>query len=267
MAAKKTAKASKSKKAAPKAEAKSKAKSAKKADDGKKKKKKKKPDDEPKAAKKPKKADKKPKKADKKAEKAPSAKKSKKVEDAAPKPKISIPAASPPPAEPRRSSAPPSRPSQIPRVYDSVRPKTPVAIPKGFASPKDVHLLVVDDEPEVLNLLVPYLKKRGFTVSEAEDGDQALEKILTDRPHVVLLDVMMPGLTGWEISQYVRDREELDGVRIVMATGIGEEMNAATAPLYGADAYIDKPFRLDDVEKAIVDVLARLARGELGRQS
>jgi CheY-like chemotaxis protein len=134
---------------------------------------------------------------------------------------------------------------------------------KLFGSPKDVHLLVVDDEPEVLNLLVPFLKKRGYTVSEAEDGDQALEKILTDRPNVVLLDVMMPGLNGWEISQYVRDRPELDPVRIIMATGIGEEMNAATAPLYGADAYIDKPFRLEDVERTVKDVIHRIETGQL----
>jgi DNA-binding response OmpR family regulator len=127
-----------------------------------------------------------------------------------------------------------------------------------------VHLLVVDDEPEVLNLLVPYLKKRGYTVTEADDGDQALEKILTERPHVVLLDVMMPGLNGWEIARYVRDREELSGVRIVMATGIGEEMNAATAPLHGADAHIDKPFRLEDVERTVLEVLGRLDSGELG---
>ncbi|MCC7383853.1 MAG: response regulator [Deltaproteobacteria bacterium] len=133
----------------------------------------------------------------------------------------------------------------------------------AFPSPKDVHLLVVDDEPEVLNLLVPFLRKRGYTVSEAEDGDQALEKILTDRPNVVLLDVMMPGLNGWEISQYVRDRPELDPVRIIMATGIGEEMNAATAPLYGADAFIDKPFRLEDVERTLRDVLHRIETGQV----
>lgn len=141
--------------------------------------------------------------------------------------------------------------------------KAPAKKGKLFATPKDVHLLVVDDEPEVLNLLVPYLKKRGYTVSEAEDGDQALEKILTDRPNVVLLDVMMPGLNGWEISQYVRDRPELDPVRIIMATGIGEEMNAATAPLYGADAYIDKPFRLEDVERTVKDVIQRIETGQL----
>jgi CheY-like chemotaxis protein len=134
---------------------------------------------------------------------------------------------------------------------------------RPFAGPGDVRLLVVDDEPEVLNLLVPFLKKRGYTVSEAEDGDQALEKILTERPNIVLLDVMMPGLNGWEISQYVRDRPELDPVRIIMATGIGEEMNAATAPLYGADAYIDKPFRLEDVERTVQDVIQRIESGAL----
>ena len=153
-----------------------------------------------------------------------------------------------------------------PAVVVTAPPRTPVvATPKVklFPSPSDVHLLVVDDEPEVLNLLVPFLRRRGYTVSEAEDGDQALEKILTDRPNIVLLDVMMPGLNGWEISQYVRDRVELDPVRIIMATGIGQEMNAATAPLYGADAYIDKPFRLDDVDRTVQDVIQRIESGVL----
>ena len=133
------------------------------------------------------------------------------------------------------------------------------SVPAPFArAPSEVHILVVDDEPEVLNLLVPYLRKRGFNVTEAEDGDQALERILTEHPDIVLLDVMMPGLNGWEISQYVRDRPELDHVRIIMATGIGSETNAATAPIYGADAYIDKPFRLEEVDQAVRGLIARL---------
>jgi two-component system, OmpR family, response regulator RpaB len=130
-----------------------------------------------------------------------------------------------------------------------------------FAEPSDVHVLVVDDEPEVLNLLVPFLKKQGYTVSEAQDGDQALEKILTERPNIVVLDVMMPGLSGWEISRYVRERSELDPVRIIMATGIGKETNAATSPLYGADAYIDKPFRLDALHRTVKEVIARIESG------
>jgi CheY-like chemotaxis protein len=134
--------------------------------------------------------------------------------------------------------------------------------PQLFTEPCDVRVLVVDDEPEVLNLLVPFLRKQGYTVSEAQDGDQALEKILTDRPNIVVLDVMMPGLSGWEISRYVRERSELDPVRIIMATGIGKETNAATSPLYGADAYIDKPFRLDALHRTLKDVIGRIETGK-----
>ena len=71
---------------------------------------------------------------------------------------------------------------------------------------------------------------------------------------------------GWPLPGPPQSIAEIQ-VLAAWATGIGEEMNAATAPLYGADAYIDKPFRLDDVEKAILDVLGRLERGELGRPS
>jgi DNA-binding response OmpR family regulator len=113
----------------------------------------------------------------------------------------------------------------------------------------------------VLELLVPFLQKQGYTVSEAQDGDQALEKILTDRPNIVVLDVMMPGLSGWEISRYVRERRELDPVRIIMATGIGRDTNAATSPIYGADEYIDKPFRLDALHRKVKDVIARIEAG------
>jgi DNA-binding response OmpR family regulator len=120
-----------------------------------------------------------------------------------------------------------------------------------------VRVLVVDDEEEVLDLLVPYLRSRGYTVSQAHDGDQALERILTERPDVVVLDVMMPGLSGWQIARYVRARKELDGVRIIMATGIGEETNAATSPLYGADAFLDKPFRLDRLDRTLRQVARR----------
>jgi DNA-binding response OmpR family regulator len=113
---------------------------------------------------------------------------------------------------------------------------------------------VVDDEPEIIELVEPFLRALGHDVDSAEDGDSALEKILTERPDVVLLDVMMPGLNGWEICRYVRERKELDAVRIIMATGMGEEMNAATSPLYGADTYLDKPFDLRELERAVVDV-------------
>ena len=148
------------------------------------------------------------------------------------------------------------------KAKDESTPKTNGETTKIFNANSDVRILVVDDEPEVLDLLVPFLKQQGYTVSEAADGDQALEKILTERPNIVVLDVMMPGLSGWEISRYVRERQELDPVRIIMATGIGKDTNAATSPLYGADRYLDKPFRLDALQKTVTEVIGLIEAGE-----
>jgi len=92
-------------------------------------------------------------------------------------------------------------------------------------------------------------------------ASSAREKILTERPNIVVLDVMMPGRSGWEISRYVRERDELNPVRIIMATGIGKDTNAATSPLYGADAYLDKPFRLDLLEDTVKEVIQKIERG------
>lgn len=171
------------------------------------------------------------------------------------------PAAPKPPVAAARAEAP-KKASAEPKAPAPKKPKKSggAASVAGsvFGQAKDVRILVVDDEPEVLELLVPFLRGKGYTVSEAQDGDQALEKILTERPNIVVLDVMMPGLSGWEISRYVRERAELDPVRIIMATGIGKETNAATSPLYGADAYLDKPFRLDALDRTVAEVIKRI---------
>jgi DNA-binding response OmpR family regulator len=138
------------------------------------------------------------------------------------------------------------------RSTRKTRPTGPAAADPSAGTGR---VLVVDDEAEIAEMVTTYLSARGFEVTEAPDGDAALERILTERPQVVILDVMMPGLSGWEICKYVRERPELDDVRIVMATGIGPNANAATSTLYGADAYVDKPFDLKEVERAVIDVI------------
>ena len=132
-----------------------------------------------------------------------------------------------------------------------------------FSSPADVRVLVVDDEHEIVTVVTQVLSQKGYSVFEATDGDEAIERILVHRPHVVILDVMMPGLSGWEVCRYVRQQPDLDGVRIIMATGIGEETNAATSPLYGADDELDKPFRLEVLAEKVEALVARLESGEL----
>lgn len=152
--------------------------------------------------------------------------------------------------------APPPKPAS--RKLGSQTPTSP-----GPAHRSAFRVLVVDDEPEILELVVPVLRNQGYTVLEAEDGDQAIEIIEDKRPQVVVLDVMMPGMSGWEVCRYVRSRFELEDVRIIMATGIGPETNSATSPLYGADDAIDKPFRLEALVKKVNLLVDRIVSGAL----
>jgi DNA-binding response OmpR family regulator len=91
------------------------------------------------------------------------------------------------------------------------------------------------------------LKSIGATLVPADDGEEALEKILVEKPDLVILDVMMPKLSGWEVAKYIRAHDELKHIRILMLTGIGETVNEATSPLIGADDFLDKPFTFEDL--------------------
>jgi len=116
-------------------------------------------------------------------------------------------------------------------------------------------ILVADDDPDIREILMSFLSEHECEVLEAPDGASALEEILVHQPNLVILDVMMPELSGWEICKYVRSKPELSDVRILMLTAIGKSVNEATAPLFGADAYLDKPFQLDDLEATVRSLL------------
>ena len=106
-------------------------------------------------------------------------------------------------------------------------------------------ILVADDDHEIQKMVEAALKPVGAQLFFAGNGDEALEKFLVEKPKLVILDVMMPGLSGWEVAKYIRDRPEFKPVRILMLTGIGERVNAATSPLIGADDFMDKPFTFE----------------------
>lgn len=109
-------------------------------------------------------------------------------------------------------------------------------------------LLIADDDPEILSLLSLRFSKNGYEVIEAADGITALELVRARHPDVVVLDVMMPGKTGWQVTRELRSDDELANVAIVMLTAIGEAMNEMTSPLYGADEHVDKPFDFKELE-------------------
>ncbi len=121
---------------------------------------------------------------------------------------------------------------------------------------KSARILVVDDDPEIVTMLSTRLSKRGYQVSTAEDGNKALELAKREKPDLVLLDVMMPGKSGWEVARALKHDPVTQAVKIVMVSAIGEKTNEITAPIYGADAHIDKPFEFEKLEKVISGLLA-----------
>ncbi len=123
-------------------------------------------------------------------------------------------------------------------------------------STKKPVILIADDDPEILTMLGIRLSKKGYQVLEAVDGNQTLSLAHKHHPDLVLLDVMMPGKNGWEVAKELRSADEFANVGIVMLTAIGEKVNEMTSPLYGADAYVDKPFDFSELEAKIKDVLS-----------
>src|SRR3954467_14566830 len=130
---------------------------------------------------------------------------------------------------------------------------------------ENVVVLVADDEPSTLALVASHVRSRGYKVLEASDGDQAGQLAHEHLPDLVILDVMMPGMSGWEVCRKIREAVSLAHTGVIMLTGIGENLNEMTSPLYGADAYLDKPFEFSDLDEKIGETLARRAEGALGR--
>jgi DNA-binding response OmpR family regulator len=115
-------------------------------------------------------------------------------------------------------------------------------------------VLVADDEPSMLELVARHLRTMNapkLEVIQASDGEEAWRLAQEHLPDLVVLDVMMPGMSGWEVCRKIREDVALAHTGVVMLTGIGENLNQMTSPLYGADAYIDKPFEFDDFDDKI----------------
>lgn len=122
---------------------------------------------------------------------------------------------------------------------------------------KEARLLVVDDEPNILELLSASLRFAGFDVATATNGNEALRVAATYRPDLVVLDVMMPGLDGFEVVRRMRKEEQRVPVLFLTAKDATEDKVAGLT--LGGDDYITKPFSLEEVIARIRAVLRRLA--------
>ncbi len=103
-------------------------------------------------------------------------------------------------------------------------------------------ILIVDDEPSIVAPLQFLMERNGYRVSVAASGEEALETIERDPPDLVLLDVMLPGLSGFDVCRMIRENSALSNVRIILVTALGRKINVAKGMALGADDYIVKPF-------------------------
>ncbi len=113
--------------------------------------------------------------------------------------------------------------------------------------PVNANILVVDDEPQNIRLLQIRLQTAGYTVLTATNGQEALERVQTDSPDLVLLDVMMPGMNGFEVCRRMRAEEATQFIPVVMVTALLDKEDRITAIEAGADDFISKPFDSHEV--------------------
>lgn len=108
-------------------------------------------------------------------------------------------------------------------------------------------VLIVDDEPNIVISLEFLMKKEGFEIAVAADGEEALAQVASFAPDLVLLDVMMPKKSGFEVCEALRADPARSALKIVMLTAKGRETEVAKGLAIGADAYVTKPFSTKDL--------------------
>lgn len=116
-------------------------------------------------------------------------------------------------------------------------------------------ILIADDEPGIVAPLQFLMENAGYEVQVAYDGETAMEIIQDAKPDLVLLDIMLPGIDGFEICHRVRTQPDVQHIKIVMVTAMGREVNVTKGMALGADAYIIKPFSNREIVGKVAQLL------------
>jgi len=116
-------------------------------------------------------------------------------------------------------------------------------------------ILVVDDEPDIVKLITLKLVNEGFKVFGANDGQEALKKVAEEKPDLIILDISMPKMDGWEVCEKLKAQPESKDIPIIMLTALGYIAEEFKGLQMGAIRYIKKPFDADDLITAVYQVL------------
>jgi DNA-binding response OmpR family regulator len=116
-------------------------------------------------------------------------------------------------------------------------------------------ILIADDEPNIVVSLEFLMKQRGYVVRIANDGEDAFNAIGEFAPDLILLDVMMPRMSGYDLCQKVRENPAWQGIKIIMLSAKGRDIEVTKGMAVGADAYVTKPFSTKDLIAKVRDML------------
>ena len=119
------------------------------------------------------------------------------------------------------------------------------------------EILIVDDEPNAVVPIQFLMQQQGYKVMIAERGEDALDLIYQYKPDLVLLDIMLPGINGYEVCEIIRLNPNYRNVKIIFLTALGREVEIAKGLTLGADAYITKPYSNDELVAKVKEVLEK----------
>lgn len=129
------------------------------------------------------------------------------------------------------------------------------------------RVLVVDDEPDIVRLLTFALQADGYQVISAKNGSDGLERARQEQPDVVILDVMMPGMDGFEVCSELRSKPETASLPIIMLSALGQVTDRVKGLRAGADDYVPKPVNLDELSARVSALLSRSLRPTAGAET
>ena len=128
-------------------------------------------------------------------------------------------------------------------------------------TPSGERVLVVDDEPDIVALVAYHLAKAGYRVATASSGTDALESARRERPSLIVLDLMLPGMSGYEVLEQLRANDATRDVAVLMLTARREESDRIQGLSLGADDYLTKPFSPQELVLRVGAILRRLSAG------
>ena len=128
-------------------------------------------------------------------------------------------------------------------------------------TPSGERVLVVDDEPDIVALVAYHLAKAGYRVATASSGTDALESVRRERPALIVLDLMLPGMSGYEVVDQLRANDATRDVAVLMLTARREEADRIQGLSLGADDYLTKPFSPQELVLRVGAILRRLSAG------